>query len=54
MKSDVEPSKRTKVINIRVKPEDAEKLQLLANQKGLALSTYCYLLLKNEADQYNV
>ena len=41
---------RTEVINIRFMPQDVSKLQELASKKGIALSTYCYLLIKEVLD----
>lgn len=47
MKHEIAPIKRTKVINIRVLPDDVKILQSMADKKGLAVSTYCYLIIKD-------
>ena len=47
MKQEIAPIKRTKVINIRVLPDDFRPLQEMADKKGLAVSTYCYLIIKD-------
>lgn len=47
MKQEIAPIKRTKVINIRVLPDDFTPLQKMADKKGLAVSTYCYLIIKD-------
>ena len=51
MKREIAPIKRTKVINIRVLPDDLKPLQEMADKKGLAISTYCYLIIKNAIDE---
>ena len=51
MKREIAPIKRTKVINIRVLPDDVPLLQDMADKKGLAVSTYCYLIIKNAIDE---
>lgn len=47
MKEEIMPIKRSEVINIRVLPIDLEILRNRAQAKGLALSTYCYLIIKD-------
>lgn len=47
MKEDAMPMKRSEVINIRVLPTDSEILRNKARARGLAVSTYCYLIIKD-------
>ncbi|MBS7825099.1 hypothetical protein J7624_02560 [Wohlfahrtiimonas chitiniclastica] len=53
MKEETVPIKRSEVINIRVLPADAEILRERAQARGIALSTFCYLLIKDELERYN-
>lgn len=52
MKEESLPIKRSEAINIRVLPTDADILRERAKARGLALSTFCYLLLKDELERY--
>ena len=51
MKTSNLPTKRSHVINLRFLPQDVIKLQKMAEQKGLPLSTFCYLIIKNTIDK---
>lgn len=51
MKTGNLPTKRSHVINLRFLPQDVIKLQTMAEQKGLPLSTFCYLIIKNTIDK---
>ena len=51
MKTGNLPTKRSHVINLRFLPQDVIKLQKMAEQKGLPLSTFCYLIIKNTIDK---
>lgn len=50
MKNNNVPTRRSEVINIRFMPQDISRLQKLAEKKGIPLSTYCYLIIKNTID----
>lgn len=54
MKHEIAPRKRTKVINIRVLPDDVKILQSMADKKGLAVSTYCYLIIKDAIEHEQI
>ena len=54
MKQEVAPIKRTKVINVRVLPDDLKPLEELANKKGLSVSTYCYLIIKSVIEREQI
>lgn len=51
MKIDNVPTRRSQVINLRFLPQDVTTLQKMAEQKGLPLSTFCYLIIKNMIDK---
>lgn len=51
MKTGNLPTKRSHVINLRFLPQDVIKLQKMAEQKGIPLSTFCYLIIKNTIDK---
>ena len=51
MKTDNVPTRRSQVINLRFLPQDVIKLQEMAERKGLPLSTFCYLIIKNTIDK---
>jgi len=53
MKQPATTRKRTKLVNLRVLPEDYDELQKLAAKKGIATSTYCYLIIKESINQVN-
>lgn len=50
MKTDNVPTRRSQVINLRFLPLDVIKLQKMAQEKGIPLSTYCYLIIKDTID----
>lgn len=50
MKIDNVPTRRSQVINLRFLPQDVIKLQKMAQEKGIPLSTYCYLIIKDTID----
>lgn len=50
MKTDNVPTRRSQVINLRFLPQDVIKLQKMAQEKGIPLSTYCYLIIKDTID----
>lgn len=54
MKTNNVPTRRSQVVNLRFLPQDVIKLQKMAEQKGLPLSTFCYLIIKNTVDQETV
>lgn len=51
MKEEITTRKRAKLINLRVLEEDFVEIQKLANQKGIPVATYCYLIVKEAIDQ---
>lgn len=51
MKTGNVPTRRSQVINLRFLPQDVIKLQKMAEQKGLPLSTFCYLIIKDMIDK---
>lgn len=47
----INPIKRTEVVNVRFLPEEILMLKEEAASKGIPLSTYCYLIIKNAINE---
>lgn len=47
----INPIKRTEVVNVRFLPCELEIIRAEAISKDIPLSTYCYLIIRNAIDE---